>query len=200
MAAVAVNSGGGAVTTGGVAYLADQYFSGGSTYQTAAGIAGTTDDALYQNERWGNFSYALPVANGSYAVTLQFAEIYFNAAGQRVFDVTAEGALVIDNLDVWSAAGGQFVAKDFVVPVSVADGVLNLQFTGSVDNAKINAIRVDPCGGGTNTLAVTQSGGSTAVTEGGATDTLTLALTSQPLPMSPSRSAAGPTSPRGPAR
>ena len=95
--------------------------------------------------------------------------------------MTAEGALVIDNLDVWSAAGGQFVAKDFVVPVSVADGVLNLQFTGSVDNAKINAIRVDPAGGGgTNTVAVTQSGGSTAVTEGGATDTLTLALTSQP--------------------
>ena len=175
---LAINAGGPAVATSAGNYLADQYFSGGLTYQTSAAIAGTTDDVLYQTERFGNFSYAVPVANGAYSVTLQFAEIFFNAAGQRVFDVTAEGALVLDNLDIWSAAGGQYVAKDFVIPVSVTDGVLNLQFTPSVDNAKISAIRVDPAP--TDTVAVTQSGGSTAVTEGGATDTLSLALASQP--------------------
>src|SRR5215207_5107354 len=98
---VAVNAGGPAVTTGGTAYLADQYFSGGATYQVSADIADTTNDVLYQSERYGsNFSYALPVANGNYSVTLEYAEIYFNAPGQRVFDVFAEGALVIDDLDI----------------------------------------------------------------------------------------------------
>jgi hypothetical protein len=149
---VAVNAGGPAVTASGISYLAasgisylaDQYFSGGATYQVSAAIANTTDDALYQTVRYGQtFGYALPVANGNYSVTLQFAEIYFNAPGQRVFDVTAEGALVIDDLDVWSAAGGQYVAKDVVVPVSVQDGTLNLQFLASVENAKVSAIRVD---------------------------------------------------------
>ncbi|HVI30548.1 malectin, partial [Phenylobacterium sp.] len=115
--AIAVNVGGPAVTTGGVSYLADQYFTGGATFSVTSAIAGTTDDAVYQTERYGStFSYAVPVANGSYSVTLKFAELYYNAAGQRVFDVSAEGALVLDNLDIFASAGGKFIAKDFVVP------------------------------------------------------------------------------------
>ena len=175
---VAINAGGPAVTTGGVAYSADQHFVGGSTYSTGAAIANTTDDVIYQTERYGqNFSYALPVANGDYSVTLQFAEIYFNAPGQRVFDVYAEGALVINDLDVWSAAGGENVAKDITVPVSVKDGELDLQFVSSVENAKVSGIRVTPM---TVPVSVTQSGGSTSVTEGGATDDVSLVLTQQP--------------------
>jgi hypothetical protein len=34
----------------------------------------------------------VPVANSDYVVTLKFAEIYFSAAGMRVFDVLIEGA------------------------------------------------------------------------------------------------------------
>ncbi|HVI30660.1 malectin domain-containing carbohydrate-binding protein, partial [Phenylobacterium sp.] len=71
-------------------------------------------------------------------------ELYYNAAGQRVFDVSAEGALVLDNLDIFASAGGKFIAKDFVVPVTVTDGVLNLQFVSSVDNAKIDGILIAP--------------------------------------------------------
>jgi hypothetical protein len=64
---VAVNSGGSSVSAGGVAYLADQYFSGGLTYQVTSAIGNTVNDALYQSERYGTFSYALPVVNGSYS-------------------------------------------------------------------------------------------------------------------------------------
>src|SRR5690606_18999024 len=126
---VALNTGGGAVTTGGVSYLADQFFSGGTTFSVTSAIGGTTDDVVYQTERYGsNFTYAVPVANGSYSVKLQFSENWFNGAGQRVFDVLAEGGLAIDNLDIFAQAGGKFIAKDFTIPVTVTDGVLNLQF------------------------------------------------------------------------
>src|SRR5687767_8704535 len=141
---LAINAAGSSFSFGGVSYLADQYFSGGQTFQVTSAIANTTSDTLYQSERYGaNFSYALPVSNGQYLVTLQFAEIYYGSAGRRVFDVLAEGGVVLDDLDVVAAAGGSFTAKDFVVPVTVVDGALDLQFVSSIDNATINAIRVE---------------------------------------------------------
>ena len=79
---VAVNVGGSQFTAAdGTIYQADTLFSGGSTYKTTATIADTTDDALYQSERYGNFSYNVPVDNGNYVVTLKFAEIYLSAPG-----------------------------------------------------------------------------------------------------------------------
>jgi hypothetical protein len=125
---------------------ADPNFSGGNIYKTSAAIANTTNDTLYQSERYGNFGYAVDVADGTYNVTLQFAEIYWDAAGKRVFDVAAEGKLILDNLDIFSAAGGKNIAYDFTVPVAVSDGTLNLQFTTVTDNAKISAIRIEGLG------------------------------------------------------
>jgi Malectin domain len=69
LAAVAVNGGGPQFTAGdSTVYEADRWSSGGSTYSTTAAIDGTTDDALYRTERYGNFTYNLPVANGTYLV------------------------------------------------------------------------------------------------------------------------------------
>src|SRR5712691_12768280 len=57
---VYVNPGGPAYTSSsGAVYLADQYFTGGNANTSGATIAGTSDPALYQNERWGQFSYAI---------------------------------------------------------------------------------------------------------------------------------------------
>ena len=139
-----INSGGQAFPAAdSAAYSADDHYTGGRVYSTTAAIAGTVDDALYQTERYGNLQYSLPVANGDYEVTLQFAENWWNAAGKRVFDVFAEGALVLDDFDIWATAGGKNIAHDVVVPVSVTDGALDLKFTSIVDNAKIGAIRVE---------------------------------------------------------
>ena len=78
----AVNAGGSQYGgADGTVYDADPWFSGGNTYTTTAAIAGTTDDRLYQSERYGNFSYAIPVANGDYLVTLKFAETLLVAGG-----------------------------------------------------------------------------------------------------------------------
>jgi hypothetical protein len=143
---LAFNAGGAAFTASdGTQYLADQYVSGGSTYSTTDPIAGTTDDPLYQSERYGTFSYALPLANGAYDVTLQFAEIYHTAPGQRQFDVSLEGTPVISNLDLYQTAGHD-TAKDYTFPVTLTDGTLTITFSTDVDHAKVSAIRVVPRG------------------------------------------------------
>lgn len=119
-----------------------------SSGPTTAAIAGTANGALSQTERYGPsglLSYALPVANGSYTVVLHFAEIYWTAAGKRVFDVSLENARVLSGYDIYKKVGA-FAATTETFPVTVTDGVLNLDFTsrnpGGVDNPKIAAIQV----------------------------------------------------------
>jgi Malectin domain/Bacterial TSP3 repeat/Fibronectin type III domain len=142
--AFAVNAGGVQYTAGdATVFAADAKFSGGSIYTTTAAIAGTADDRLYQSERFGNFSYNIPVPNGDYEVTLKFAEIYWTSAGQRVFNVLIEGKTVISQLDLVAKVGPK-AAYDVVVPVTVADGVLNITFQSVVENAKVSAIKVVP--------------------------------------------------------
>jgi hypothetical protein len=138
----AVNAGGPQyTTTGGSVYVADMRFSGGSTYRTTATIAQTADPSLYQSERYGNFSYAVPVDDGDYIVMLRFAEIYWSNVGRRVFDVEIEGVLAIDNLDLFAKVGKN-AAYDVAVSVRVTDGTLNIGFRSVVDAPKVSAIEI----------------------------------------------------------
>ncbi len=134
------------INAGGSSYLeydADSFYFGGSTYKTSAAIAGTQLDPLYQTERYGNFSYDAAVDNGTYAVTLKFAEIYLDGAGQRLFDVKAEGKLVLDNYDIFAHAGGKNIATQETFNVTVTDGQLDLDFISVRENAKVSAIDID---------------------------------------------------------
>jgi hypothetical protein len=138
-----LNAGGWQYTDGmGNVYGADQYFSGGYIYAGSTAIDGTVDDPLYESERFGNFSYALPLANGDYTVVLKFAEIYWDQSGKRVFDVLVEGQLAIGSLDIFALVGKNR-AYDVSFPVSVTDGVLNIEFQSIVDYAKVSAIEVN---------------------------------------------------------
>ena len=138
----AMNCGGsGYVDKAGVTYQADQFYNGGSTSSTSAGIAGTEDSPLYQTERYGNFSYSIPVTNGNYQVLLRFAEIYWSSAGSRVFDVWMEGTKVISNLDIFARVGKNR-AYDVSLPVTVTDGKLDIRFQATKDYGKVSAILV----------------------------------------------------------
>jgi len=142
----AVNCGGSAYTSSdGIAYAADTGYTGGSTYTNTASISGTTDDTLYQSERYGNCSYAATVPNGNYLVTLYFAETYHTAAGSRSFNVIMEGNEVISDLDIYAEAGGNaaYITETYV---TVNDGQINIEFATNVENAKINAINVATAG------------------------------------------------------
>lgn len=138
----AMSSGGSQYTDAtGLVYKADANFSGGSAGTTSVAINGTTDDILYQTERWGASAYSIPLANGNYNLTLKFAENYWAAAGKRLFDVTVGGATMISNLDIFARVGKN-AAYDVVLPVSVTNGILSIKFVNKVDNAKICAIKV----------------------------------------------------------
>jgi len=151
------------INTGGTQYIAasgdtfraDAYYSTPSyTFKNTglADIANTTDDYLYKYERNGTtLNYAIPVANGEYTVRLHFAEIYFGTpgksggAGSRVFDVSLEGNLVLDNYDIFADAGGaaKAVIKEFS-NISVTDGFVNINMTAIANRAKISAISIIP--------------------------------------------------------
>jgi len=146
----AINAGGSAYTSiDELDYTADFLFDGGFTFGSSNPIAGTADDTLYQSERWGPFSYNLPIENGDYVVTLQFAEIFYGSSGQRVFSVEAEDQAVISDLDLVATAGPN-TAFDQSFTVNVTDGVLNLHFSASVDNAKLSALLVTTVGSSVN--------------------------------------------------
>jgi Domain of unknown function (DUF4347)/Malectin domain/Glucose / Sorbosone dehydrogenase/IPT/TIG domain len=179
--AIFINGGGGAYTDNlGQVWSADKLFSGGTTYSSTAPIGNTISDPLFQTERTGvNFAYAIPVANGNYEVDLGFAELYWNAANARIFSVTGEGQSLLNNYDIWTDAGGQNQAVIKKFNVNVADGILNLNFTTSKDQAKVDFIQVTP-GNPTPGITPVKTGGNTAVTEGGATDSYGLVLNTQP--------------------
>ena len=141
----AINCGGDAYTAvDGTAYIADDYFINGETYDSGVTeIAGTEDDELYRYERYEIVGYALPVENGDYSVTLKFAEVYDGcySVGTRVFDVSIEGVTVISALDIFAEVG-QETAYDRTFDITVSDGSLDIGFTVNVQAPAIKAILV----------------------------------------------------------
>ena len=129
----------------GQEWLSNTGFDGGRSFVRSNAIAKTDDDLLYQSEYFGkNFSFSQGLTNGSYDVTLHFAEIYFNQAGRRVFDVTAEDQLILDNFDIYNEAGGKNIALEKTFTIGVNDGALDLNFLAEIDNAKISAVEIKP--------------------------------------------------------
>lgn len=138
-----INAGGNnLIDTQGSNWDADRAFTGGTSITTANSVTGTDIAQLYQSERYGNFQYNFNVPNGRYAVTLKFAEIYWTAVGQRVFDVTLNGTKVLANYDIVEEAG-PLTATDHIYEVDVTNEVISLQFLTLVDNAKVSGIAIE---------------------------------------------------------
>ena len=74
---ILINCGGSVYTdTQGRVWGADSYFTGGSTYRnTTSDILNTADDTIYQSERYGVFTYQIPIAIGTYQVIFHESEI-----------------------------------------------------------------------------------------------------------------------------
>ena len=138
-----VNAGGQSyVDSRGLAWLADVNFVGGGSYTTGNPIADTEDDPIYASERWGTFSYQIPVPNGNYDLRLLFAEVWFTSPGQRVLSVSVNGEPVIIDLDIL-AETTRLSAYDRFIPVSIDDGMLRISFTSQqADNAKISGLEL----------------------------------------------------------
>ncbi|MFN7994852.1 MAG: malectin domain-containing carbohydrate-binding protein [Bryobacteraceae bacterium] len=139
------------VTDGeGRVWSADSYYLGGQASNHWKPVAGTADPELYSNERYGHFSYAIPVADGSYTVNLHFAEVYWGpdnlgggGPGQRVFDVYCNGGVLLRNFDILKEAGSnRALVKKFHGLRPNAQGKLVLEFVPSANYASVFAIEV----------------------------------------------------------
>ena len=104
-------------------------------------IAGTQDSAVAATYREGRFSYAIPLADGRYTVTLTFVEPLLGA-GARVFDVRANGKAIVKALDIAATAGGASKALVRSATVAVRGGKLDLSFEPSTGDAIVSAIEV----------------------------------------------------------
>ena len=137
-------------------FVGDEFFSGGGTSTTGATIstANVVNPApmqVYQSERFGSSTYTIPALTPgtTYTLRLHFAEIYWTAAGKRLFNVAINGTNVLQNFDVFATAGGQNIAlvEQFNAAAN-SNGQIVLSFTnGAADNPSVGGIEVLSTGG-----------------------------------------------------
>ena len=128
----------------------DAYFKGGQLSASQQPATGTDDPEFYETERWGHFSYAIPVAPGKYTVTLHFIEHHGAAdgtgstgAGDRVFNVFCNGKAALANLNIREEAGENHpLARKIKGVQPNAQGKVLLEFVPVTRYATVSAIEV----------------------------------------------------------
>jgi hypothetical protein len=130
------------VDTQGAMWQGDQYAVGGTQVDRHTVQNGPLK-VLFEGERYGNFSYHIPVPPGKYRVRMYFAETFFGSKmsfagtktrGERQFNVFANGIALLRNFDVTEEAG------DGLEPN--AQGKIVLEFVPVRNYAQVNAIEV----------------------------------------------------------
>jgi hypothetical protein len=139
----------------------DTYFKGGQLSTSQQPATGTDDPDFYDTERWGHFSYAIPVAPGRYTVTLHFIERHAGAEGSdasqhnaaagstgtrdHVFNVFCNGRTILAKLNVLEEAGeNRPLVRKIKGLEPNAQGKLSLEFVPVTRYATVTAIEVLP--------------------------------------------------------
>ena len=144
----AINAGGGAAGS----FVADTDFNQGnefsdtSTSIDTSGVSNPAPQAVYQTCRWNSsFTYTIPglTPGTTYTVVLDWAELTFQAAGRRVFNVAINGSPVLINFDVYATVGyKKALARQFTVTAN-GSGQIVIAFTqGPADNPFVNGIEI----------------------------------------------------------
>lgn len=128
---IAINCGGEEYTDGdGTVYEADNYFSTGtsSDHGSQYDIELTKDEELYHTERWADkdLEYNVPfnVDIGKFVLILKFSEVYFQQAGEKVFDIALGKKIVIKDLDIFDMIGKAKAHDEYVEFEIKEDGLL----------------------------------------------------------------------------
>lgn len=136
----------------------DTYFKGGQISSNQEPAQGTDDPEFYETERWGHFSYAIPVPPGHYTVTLHFIEHHTGpetaslpptgeatSSQERVFNVFCNGKTILSKLNIVDEVGEN---KPLVRKIKGlepnAQGKLLLEFVPVTRYATVSAIEVVP--------------------------------------------------------
>ncbi len=148
--AVDINAGGSSASP----YVADTDFDSGNVFSdtstaidTSKGLdSNPAPQAVYQSVRWNSaFTYTIPslTPGATYTVRLHWAELTWQAAGQRLFNVAINGTPVLTSFDVFAAAGyKEAISKSFTTTAD-STGKIAIAFTqGGADNPFISGIEV----------------------------------------------------------
>jgi hypothetical protein len=135
----------------------DDYFEGGQWASYTTPVRGTDDPELYETERWGNFSYAIPVSPGSYSLTLLFAvrhgdwdqasspSVDDRAPVAHVFNLFCNGVVLLKNFNLAEEVSGtDVVTRRFTGLEPNAQGKLLLSFVPVDGYATVTGIEVIP--------------------------------------------------------
>ncbi len=185
-ALVALNAGGDElVTSSGTTFAADTtspaavaFFSGGRSRSVDGTVAGTTDPDLYSTVRAGSqFAFtATGLSPATYEISFHFVEAE-PLRPDRTFDVAVEGDVVLDDFDVFAAAGGTLVAHVETVTADVADGTLDVDFAATSGRAAVAAISVTALDGAPSVLTAAPASLDFGTVDIGTTSSATVAIT-----------------------
>ena len=133
-------------------FLPDQEFSEKVEYGFLSGserifppdmvVANSNGDSVYHSERSDFPTYRVRVPNGTYKITMMFAENYHDAAGKRVFDVLVENKMIEDNLDLFAKVGVNSAYK-ITVTTEVLDEMIDLYFQAEVGTNVFNGLIIE---------------------------------------------------------
>jgi malectin (di-glucose binding ER protein) len=131
----------------GRAWLADRFFSGGTTFHRGPNeIQHTQDPRIYQQGREGEFVYNIPLKSGVYELHLYFAETGVESEALRSVSVAING-MPVSTVDIASDAGGINAAteKIFKNISPTHDGTLHLTVQGAGSGPGfLNALEIIP--------------------------------------------------------
>jgi len=138
----------------------DTYFQGGQLAFSEQPAVGTDDTEFYETERWGHFSYAIPVAPGKYTLRLHFIERRFHRtaqasasaaavsespSGTRTFNVYCNGRVILRDLNILQSIGADRPLVRTITGLEPnAQGKLLLEFVPTSYYATVTAIEVLP--------------------------------------------------------
>ena len=146
----AINAG--ASAAGDMSFGEDAFHTGGTVRSVdrivdTGGVLNAGSSALYQTERTGDFAYHIAMLNrgGLYLVRAHFAETQYEQIGERLFDLSINGAAELRDLDILAEAGSEYRAlvKDFSVAVKTGSELL-IEFTGKTGPATLSALQIEP--------------------------------------------------------
>jgi Malectin domain len=133
----------------GQLWHSDNYYMNGHFSNLPHEIDGSPDPELFSTERYGHFSYAIPVdTRDRYTLILHFVELYFAAqngggVGSRVFRVMCNGETLLDDFDIYKEAGSLHpLTRTFYHLKPSSQGKLNITFEPIQNNATISGIEV----------------------------------------------------------
>jgi hypothetical protein len=123
-------------------YDVDIYFDGGTANSTSDTIIGAEESTVYQTERYGDYTYEIPMDNGDYHVELGLVEMHLNQPDSRLVNITVEGASALNDADIYQQKGHDVAYDPAPVNVMVKDGSLTIHVSASKSNGTLSRILV----------------------------------------------------------